>query len=190
MAFPTTARRCQPRLRCRLSKRRCGRLEHEIQDNVANLLVLDAVGIRQLRLVATPGESRTSRAERGRSRCRSRPLAAPTSSSTSLLRMSNGMRSGVNWMRQVSSPSPASNRRGRDIDLGLETGALDHHAGARCRKDRARPSFFVFFGSGGGAGKRSAGHRNPVDRMQGTDDAPFSASSNNLGLPPRPLCNH
>ena len=24
--------------------------------------------------------------------------------------------------------------------------------------------------------------------MQGTDDAPFSASSNNLGLPPRPLC--
>src|SRR5262245_10071401 len=58
MAFPTTARRCQPRLCRRLPKRGCGRLEHEIQDNVANLLVLDAVGIRQLRLVATPGESR------------------------------------------------------------------------------------------------------------------------------------
>src|SRR5262249_14829718 len=58
MAFPTTPRRCQPRLRCGLSKRGCGRLEHEIQDNVADLLVLDAVGIRQLRLVTTPGESR------------------------------------------------------------------------------------------------------------------------------------
>src|SRR5262249_53076736 len=56
------------------------------------------------------------------------------------------------------------------------------------RKDRARPSFFVFFGSGGGAGKRAAGHRDPLDRMQGTHDAPFSASSNNLGLPPRPPC--
>src|SRR5262249_2914165 len=58
MAFPTTAGRSQPRLLRLLSKRGGGRLEHEIQDNVANLLVLDAVGIRQLRLVAAPGESR------------------------------------------------------------------------------------------------------------------------------------
>jgi len=40
-----------------------------------------------------------------RSRCRSRPLAAPTSSSTSQPRMSNSTRAGVNWMRRVSSPS-------------------------------------------------------------------------------------
>src|SRR5262245_34694325 len=86
--------------------------------------------------VVQPGRSnrrnraRARRLHAGRSegstrpRCRSRPSTAPTSSSTSLLRMSNSTRAGVNWMRQVSSPKPREQSPGRDIDIGLEPGRL------------------------------------------------------------------